>query len=92
MADENKGPKKGYAAPLEGIVGSEIMSVLNLAFLKIGFGMIRDLGLKLTAKLGAGGPAALGAKPGVAVTPAAASPTNPMSKFSGPKFNNDAMH
>ena len=92
MADENQDPKKGYAAPLEGVVGREIMAVLNLAFAMIGFNMIQGLGMQATAKLGVGGPSAIAGKPGIAATPAVASPTNPMSNFAGPKFNNDTTH
>lgn len=45
MADEQK-LKKGDAAPLEGVLGKEIMFVLNLAFIGIGLGMLQGLALK----------------------------------------------
>jgi hypothetical protein len=55
MAEESK-PKKGYAAPLEGIASKEIMTVLNLAFLLISFRMLQGLALTGTgAKMAASG-------------------------------------
>ncbi len=88
MPDNNQTPTKGYAAPLEGVVGREIASVLNLAFLAIGMGMLKGLGMQAAAKLGGpaaaasslGGPAALKA-PSVA---AGALPTM-ASKFTSPR-------
>ena len=36
-------PKKGDAAPLEGVVPREVMFALNLAFMGIGLNMLRGL-------------------------------------------------
>ena len=42
MADE---PKKGDAAPLEGVVGPQIMFALNCAFTSMSLGMCQNLAL-----------------------------------------------
>ena len=87
MADENKGPKKGYAAPLEGAA----MAVLGAALAVVGFKMMQSLGMRPTAKLGISGPTTTAGRSGVTAPAAVAGPTNPMSKFSGPKFNENTM-
>lgn len=74
---QTSAPKKGAAAPLEGAVGSEIMGVLNLAFMAIGFGMIRSLALKVTPTLAA--------SPAFPAAQAAPSQPRIASSFAAPK-------
>jgi len=81
MADDLK-VKKGYAAPLEGVVGREIAGVLNMAFMMIGLKMLTGLGMKMAHKLG--GPS-IGAKPAPGANPALKGPAMPHMSAPRPK-------
>lgn len=73
----NPKPKKGDAAPLEGAVGPQIASVLNMAFSAIGFGMVTNATLKASHSVGS---------PAVAAnTPKAGAPRMAAPKAAGPK-------
>lgn len=78
-------PKKGYASPLEGAVGKEIASVLNLAFTMVGVKMLQGLGMAATAKMGAGSPLLKTAGNKAGAAPAAA------AKAAGPKAPTGSM-
>ena len=83
MADNDQKPKKGDAAPLEGVVGREIMFVLNMAFAMVGLKMLSGLAMQVAPKLGG---QTLASTPGAGAAPSVAGPQAPaVPKLSTPK-------